>query len=100
VIYRSIALIPPDRYRIHSSDDSYRFLRPACHGAFEALIHNFQLTELRLNLKNTSDPEDSAGSNKVAFAALHHRDFRVYFIGTMLAMMADNIEHVISYWVL
>jgi MFS family permease len=37
---------------------------------------------------------------KLAFAALHHRDFRFYFVGTMLAMMADNIEHVISYWLL
>lgn len=37
---------------------------------------------------------------KVAFAALHHRDFRIYFVTTMLAMMADNIEHVISYWLL
>lgn len=36
----------------------------------------------------------------VAFAALHHRDYRAYFVTTMLAMMADNIEHVISYWVL
>ncbi|MFQ5539822.1 MAG: MFS transporter, partial [Candidatus Binatia bacterium] len=36
----------------------------------------------------------------VAFAALHHRDFRAYFLGTMLSMMADNIEHVISYWVI
>jgi len=35
-----------------------------------------------------------------AFAALHHRDFRFFFITTMLAMMADNIEHVISYWLL
>jgi MFS family permease len=52
-----------------------------------------------LNLKDTSDPEDSA-ADKIAFAALHHKDFRVYFIGTMLAMMADNIEHVISYWLL
>ena len=52
-----------------------------------------------MNLKDTSDPEDSA-ADKVAFAALHHKDFRVYFIGTMLAMMADNIEHVISYWLL
>jgi MFS family permease len=43
----------------------------------------------------------AAGANKkIAFAALHHKDFRVYFIGTMLAMMADNIEHVISYWLL
>src|SRR5687768_3656066 len=36
----------------------------------------------------------------VAFAALRHPDFRVYFVATMLAMMADNIEHVISYWLL
>ncbi|HEX5023400.1 MAG TPA: MFS transporter [Candidatus Binatia bacterium] len=43
----------------------------------------------------------AAGTNKkVAFAALHHKDFRVYFVGTMLAMMADNIEHVISYWLI
>ena len=35
-----------------------------------------------------------------SFAALHHRGFRA-FVGTyMLAMMADNIEHVISYWVI
>ena len=36
----------------------------------------------------------------VAFAALRHRDFRGFFAGTMLSMMADNIEHVISYWVI
>jgi MFS family permease len=40
------------------------------------------------------------GDKKVAFAALHHKDFRAYFVATMLAMMADNIEHVISYWLL
>lgn len=46
-------------------------------------------------------PERSAAANKkIAFAALHHKDFRVYFVATMLAMMADNIEHVISYWLL
>lgn len=37
---------------------------------------------------------------KIAFAALHHKDFRAYFVATMLAMMGDNIEHVISYWLL
>src|SRR5919107_3135368 len=37
---------------------------------------------------------------KIAFAALQHKDFRAYFVATMLAMMADNIEHVISYWLL
>src|SRR5215831_6376560 len=43
--------------------------------------------------------ERAEGSRKkIAYAALHHRDFRYYFIGTMLAMMADNIEHVISHW--
>jgi MFS family permease len=35
-----------------------------------------------------------------SFAALRHPDYRVYFITSALAMMADNIEHVISYWVL
>ena len=34
------------------------------------------------------------------FAALRQRDSRSYLIGTALAMMADNIEHVITYWVL
>jgi MFS family permease len=37
---------------------------------------------------------------KVAFAALKHPSFGWFFVTTMLAMMADNIEHVISYWVL
>ena len=37
---------------------------------------------------------------RIAFAALRHKDFRAYFVATMLAMMADNIEHVISYWLL
>jgi MFS family permease len=41
-----------------------------------------------------------AANKKIAFAALRHRDFRYFFAGTMLAMMADNIEHVISYWLL
>ena len=35
-----------------------------------------------------------------SFAALRHPQYRKYFIYTALAMMADNIEHVISYWVL
>ena len=35
-----------------------------------------------------------------SFAALRHRGFRAYFVTSALAMMADNIEHVISYWVM
>ena len=34
------------------------------------------------------------------FAALRNRDCRPYLIGGGLAMMADNVEHVITYWVL
>ncbi|MDQ1530872.1 MAG: hypothetical protein QOE37_977, partial [Microbacteriaceae bacterium] len=34
------------------------------------------------------------------FAALRNADCRTYLFGAALAMMADNIEHVITYWVL
>jgi MFS family permease len=34
------------------------------------------------------------------FAALRNKDCRPYLFGAGLAMMADNIEHVITYWVL
>jgi MFS family permease len=36
----------------------------------------------------------------VSFAALRHRGYRFYFMGTATAMLADNIEHVITYWVM
>ena len=36
----------------------------------------------------------------VSFAALQHRGFRFFFGGNAAAMMADNCEHVISYWVM
>jgi MFS family permease len=35
-----------------------------------------------------------------AFAAFANRDFRIYVVGATAAMMADNIEHVISYKVM
>ena len=35
-----------------------------------------------------------------SFAALRHPGFRAYFIVGALAMMADSIEHVISYWIM
>jgi MFS family permease len=35
-----------------------------------------------------------------SFAALRHSGYRAYFIGSALAMMADSIEHVISYWIM
>ena len=51
------------------------------------------LEQLRLEKMTRSNP-------RVAFAALHHRDYRRYFSVIMLSQMGDNIEHVISYWML
>jgi len=51
-------------------------------------------------LNSTRSRNSLITTQKVAFAALQHRHFRGFFFSTMLAMMADNIEHVISYWVL
>lgn len=42
----------------------------------------------------------SSPEKKIAFAALHHRDYRRYFIVNLFSAMGDNIEHVISYWLL
>jgi len=44
--------------------------------------------------------QPQAARGHVAFAALRHADFRAYFFTSAAAMMADNIEHVISYWVM
>jgi MFS family permease len=51
-------------------------------------------------LNPTRSQNSPITTQKVAFAALQHRHFRGFFFSTMLAMMADNIEHVSSYWVL
>ncbi len=54
----------------------------------------------------STDPSPEAEPARVAapaavrgFVALGNADFRFYVAGTTLALMADNIEHVISYWV-
>ena len=57
------------------------------------------------NLRPPSAPASALGTetssgSPPSFAALRHPSYRVYFVTTALAMMADNIEHVISYWVL
>lgn len=36
----------------------------------------------------------------VRFAALHVRDYRRYFVLALLSLTAENVEHVISYWVM
>jgi MFS family permease len=42
---------------------------------------------------------DASPPARRSFAAMRHAGFRAQFITFVLAMMADNIEHVISYWV-
>ena len=46
-------------------------------------------------------PASSSATNVSArsFAALHDRGFLNYFLTSAVAMMADSVEHVISYWV-
>jgi MFS family permease len=46
-----------------------------------------------MNVQTSSRPSRS-------FAALHHASYRGFFLSTAGAMMADNIEHVITYWVM
>jgi MFS family permease len=46
-----------------------------------------------------SRSEASSAAAKPSFAAMRHHGFRIQFSTYVLAMMADNIEHVISYWV-
>ena len=43
---------------------------------------------------------DASDSAAPRFAALRNPAFRRYFIVTLISMTADNIEHVISYWVM
>lgn len=50
---------------------------------------------------NATQNETGAGQpRRQSFAALHDPGFRAYFIYSALAMMADSIEHVISYWMI
>ncbi|MDB5405965.1 MAG: hypothetical protein JWL84_877 [Rhodospirillales bacterium] len=47
---------------------------------------------------NTDDP--GQGVPHQSFAALRNPGFRAFFLASALAMMADSIEHVISYWIM
>jgi MFS family permease len=49
--------------------------------------------------ESTSPSAGTAPPARRSFAAMRHGGFRAQFITYVLAMMADNIEHVISYWV-
>src|SRR6201997_2827143 len=48
-----------------------------------------------------AEPPRSTGAGQPAkFAALRNPTCRLYLGGAALAMMADNIEHVVTYWVI
>ncbi len=47
-----------------------------------------------------SDQSNQYAPSRQAFAALRHSGYRQYLFTSTLAMMADSVEHVISYWVM
>jgi MFS family permease len=49
-------------------------------------------------LTDTATATPLPAPTRPSFAALRHGGYRAQFITYVLAMMADNIEHVISYW--
>lgn len=51
-------------------------------------------------MSTAADQSDSPSVAHTSFAALRQPGFQMYFIATALAMLADNIEHVISYYVI
>ena len=51
-------------------------------------------------MADTAQPDGAADDKPQSFAAMRHPGARAYLIGGALAMMADSIEHVISYWMI
>src|SRR5262245_14690506 len=51
-------------------------------------------------IRPVTQPSAPAAASPQRFAALHHRVFRRYVLFGLLSGTADNIEHVISYWVI
>ena len=50
-----------------------------------------------MNIQSQNTAASTAPAKR-SFAAMQHGGFRIQFITFVFAMMADNIEHVISYW--
>ena len=48
----------------------------------------------------TADPQQPSTPDSRSYAALRYPASRIYLGGAALAMMADSIEHVISYWII
>jgi MFS family permease len=47
-----------------------------------------------------SDPQQPTTPDTRSYAALRYPASRAYLLGAALAMMADSVEHVISYWII
>jgi MFS family permease len=47
-----------------------------------------------------TEPRTEGQARTLKFAALHTPAYRKYFAFNLMSMTADNIEHVISYWVI
>ncbi len=79
---------------------------------FQIRRHSFIIADLYDHRRTTVAPQparkpalttDSSKPHAPAeqsFAALRHPVYRAYFFTAALAMMADSIEHVISYWMM
>ena len=46
------------------------------------------------------DRAPAASTPRARFGALHHRDYRRYFLVALIGMTAESVEHVVSYWVI
>ena len=53
-----------------------------------------------MTVKNNLAAADQSVEKPKSFAALRNKGARAYLLGSALVMMADSIEHVISYWVI
>jgi MFS family permease len=51
-------------------------------------------------LNSATRAQRSPPAKHRAFTSLSNGDYRIFFFAATAAMMADNIEHVISYWVI
>jgi MFS family permease len=54
----------------------------------------------REKMPSKSDSVQPLAPKHRGFASFANRDFRIFFFAASAAMMADNIEHVISYWMM
>lgn len=73
-----------------------------CSSIIAALLKCVAHTPVRARARKLtlSSNRSAAAVSEPSFAALRHPVFRAYFITSALAMMADSIEHVISYWMM